>query len=628
MPDSANDATTKCGVALTIVLSILTSTVCASIGGSAEALQGETWTVMVYMAADALPELPWADDINEMEDFDHVDGLNVVALVDPYGPDNTMLLEVAEDPNRLDPTIVSEEIPYVDEADMAFSGTLYQFILTSYDMFPADRLVLVLWGHGAGWRGVCPDGYDLLTLPELGMGLKNATEDIGRTLDMVIIDSCAEGTVECMYEIREYADYLVASEKSVQADGLPYDSVLGALSADLGQSVEDFGRAVVDGFIDWAIYGSFYSATMALYDLSTMDELAARLGTLSQLGYKYDRLFGDQTRQALIDAESYDDDWAADVGDFTGRLRRADLPLEIKDSVLRFVLAYANTTVYFRTYSHLNPADGQSVENASGATIYAPAANGTDATYADLQIASTSWYEFGLVVRTDDAQAPNDLEVELTYSDSPDDEDDGWDTATLAWPGTAYPGTVFEAWVFGSYPGGIMLITTITSSEQQIDVSGVFGHLLVAASSSLDGSAVSYREIDIDFLNGTVELSVEVMRQGVPQVDGYEVALLRADGTTLFLELSDGSYHRELNVSSEVLLGGMYAIQVKDLDSGQVVGWARVVLWEPGAQLSIEVIAPSEETNDILPITMVLIIIASAASIAAFALLGRKPRKP
>jgi hypothetical protein len=173
-----------------------------------------------------------------------------------------------------------------------------------------------------------------------------------------------------------------------------------------------------------------------------------------------------------------------------------------------------------------------------------------------------------------------------------------------------------------------MLVTTMTSSEQHIDVSGVFGHLLVAASSSLDGSAVSYQEIDIDFLNGTVELSVDVVRQGVPQVDGYEVALLRPDGTALVLELSDGSYHRELNVSSEVLLGGMYALEVKDLDTGDVVGWDRVILWESGAQLSIEVIAPSEKTNDIMPLAIVLIIVASAASVAAFALIGRKPRKP
>jgi hypothetical protein len=351
----------------------------------------------------------------------------------------------------------------------------------------------------------------------------------------------------------------------------------------------------------------------------------ARLGTLSQLGYRYDRLFGDQTRQALIDAESYDEVWAADIGDFAGRLRRADLPLEIKDSVLRFVLAYANTTVYFRTYSHLDPIDGQSVENASGATIYAPAVDSADAAYADLQIASTPWYEFGMEVRTDDAQVPNNQNVELTYSDSPDDEDDEWDTATLTWPGTANPGTAFEAWVFGSYPGGVMLITTITSSEQQIDIYGVFGRLLVAASSSADGYAVSYQEVNVDFLNGTVELSVQITRQGVPQGDGYEVALLRPGETSLALEQGDGSYRRELNVSSEVLLGEMYALEVRDIDTGDVVGWARVVLWESGTQLSIEVIAPGEETNDILPLVIVLIIVSSAASVAAFALLRRKP---
>ena len=590
-------------------------------------LQDQTWTVMVYMAADALPELPWENDINEMESVDHGEGLDIIALVDPYGPSNTMLLDVKEDPNWLDPAIVSEEIPFVTEADMSSAGMLTLFIETSAARHPADRYVLVLWGHGAGWRGVCLDGYDLLTLPELGSALESATDTLGRSLDMVIIDSCAEGTLECAYEIREHADYLAASEMNVQADGLPYDSVFEALAADLHQSPADFGEAVIDAYIDWAYYGSYYSATMALYDLSAMDDLLGRLGALSEQGYRYDRLFGDQMRNATLDAESYDDEWAVDAGDLVGELRRADLPLEMKESLLRLVPAYQQAIAYFRAYSHPNPADGLKAEAASGATIYAPSAESADAAYSDLEIALTPWFNFGFIVRSDDETWQNELGVEVMYSDSADDDDSAWDIAVLTWQNVSGAGAPFQAWVFGSYGVGVSLLSVTVSDVPMITVEGFFGTLIVAVSASLYVYAAAYEELTIE-LHGTIELQVEVDRSGVPQDDGYDVALIRPGAEALELTPRNGLFWIDLNVPSEVDLGCMYAIRVTEHDTGDVVGETVVVLWDSSANASVDLLPPKTEEDKMAVIVIAAATLASTILVAAYAVRWRRSRCP
>ena len=136
-----------------------------------------TWTLMVYMAADVSDELPWLQDINEMEAAYQASGTSVVALLDPPGDGDSRLLEIAHDEGFFDPDIVSvdvedegEVIPVSGEVNMGSPDTLRDFIEFSAANYPADHLVLVLWGHGAGWMGLCPDGFDLLTLPELRDG--------------------------------------------------------------------------------------------------------------------------------------------------------------------------------------------------------------------------------------------------------------------------------------------------------------------------------------------------------------------------------------------------------------------------------------------------------------------------
>ena len=53
-----------------------------------------TWTIMVYMADNYVPGLPWQDNINQMEAANQSPGSNIVVLVHPLGSNDSMLLQI------------------------------------------------------------------------------------------------------------------------------------------------------------------------------------------------------------------------------------------------------------------------------------------------------------------------------------------------------------------------------------------------------------------------------------------------------------------------------------------------------------------------------------------------------
>src|SRR4030067_289201 len=83
-------------------------------------------------------------------------GVLVIALVDPPGPGNSRYLRIVHDPNSSD-AIVSSDIDDHgavvpgSEVNTADPLTLANFVGFTAASFPADRYVLVLWGHGVGW---------------------------------------------------------------------------------------------------------------------------------------------------------------------------------------------------------------------------------------------------------------------------------------------------------------------------------------------------------------------------------------------------------------------------------------------------------------------------------------------
>jgi len=537
-----------------------------------QTLQSEpSWTVMVYMANDFSVTLPWQENVNSMEAAPQAEGVNVIVLIDNEENGDSVLLRIEHDEaGATGAAVVSTEVddggavvPVSGEVDMANPATLTDFVVFCADEFPADRLVLVLWGHGAGWYGLCPDGSDLLTLPEVGDALQDAMTDMGRRLDVTVVDACAEATLEMIAQIRPYSDYFVAAQNAVPYQGLPYEDILGSLAEDKGQSVEEFCSAIVSLYVEYSWYVSPYSATMAAFDLDEMGTVLSLLDLLSAQGIKYGSIFHDVINDALSDAEYYDTEWYVDLVDLLTVIHESDLPLEVRILALETAIAFRESTISFQKYDHPDPHDGIHVEHANGAVIFVPSTSPYEAEYCSLALSvSGTWDEFAMLARTVMAPGPIEPGPTLAYSDSDDDGLD--DTALLAWE-PAYP--IVEVWVYSRLPNGILFIASETSTSSTVSIHGPVGDLVIAASAvNTDGEAVSYSTVNAT-LFAVMELRIVFLADGQTSGDRYDVQIVSSTYSGYALR-EGGAQVARLTIPTQAAVGEMVLVRVM---SGQDV---------------------------------------------------------
>ena len=578
----------------------------SSFGTQDSAALPTSWTIMVYMAADSSGALPWEDDINEMEAAQQAAGTNIVALVDPSGPANTMLLRINHDPNGLDGTIVSAHIDdggaiiSGNEVDMADPLTLSSFIGFATSRYPAQRNILILWGHGAEWHGMCPDGLDLLTLPELESALSNATTSLGKTLDIIAVDACAEGSIEMAYEIREYAKFFVASEKDVPFEGLPYVTVLNHLAANVDQPSETIGSMIADDYVTWGSTSSTYSVTMGVFNLSRMDALVGRLGELSFLAKAYDGLFHSVLQSALTAAESYENDWGMDFGNLMHQFMVRDLPLEVKHKALETALAYSDVVVHFRRYSNPDPIDGIFANHSSGLVILAPGNGPEDSGYASLDLGASIWDEFSRLVRRTASDNDSMEGPSLTY---PGGDADFANAVVLDWP-DGYENET--AYVFRNEQPGMVLVSVLSSDQGWIRIDRVLGNLTISASATINGSIVTYKVLDVR-LHDLVPVNVTLHSCGrVIDGIGYSVTLIAVWGRTT-TQYNGQAFTTQVLVPDVFNVGELTTVEVTD-GHGHVVGISRFIVNPNGNDVDIEVFHEESDLGTVVALLLISIL--------------------
>ena len=75
-------------------------------------------------------------------------------------------------------------------------------------------------------------------------------KEIGK-VDILSYDACLMQMAEVLYEVKDYADYVVGSEETVPGQGFPYDAILPSFAE--GKSSGELASAMVSG------YDAFYS---------------------------------------------------------------------------------------------------------------------------------------------------------------------------------------------------------------------------------------------------------------------------------------------------------------------------------------------------------------------------------
>lgn len=233
------------------------------------------WTVMMYLDADdETLEQDILIDLNEAERVGSTANMNIVAQVDRFdgGYDgmgdwtSTKRFLVKKD-NDLT-KIRSDELDDLGEVAMGDSATLVEFINWAAATYPAQRYILIMSDHGAGWIGGWFDpapggrgnddiyladifGDDGLWLMELDRALGEARTQTGfNNFEVIALDVCLMGQAEVYSMLANHANYGVASEEVVPSVGLAYTDWLSKLAKNPQMSGAEVARNMVTGFID------------------------------------------------------------------------------------------------------------------------------------------------------------------------------------------------------------------------------------------------------------------------------------------------------------------------------------------------------------------------------------------
>lgn len=240
---------------------------------SAAGPSDQTWTVMLYQDADdKILEEDIFLDLNEAERVGSNDNVQIVAQLDRFssgfaGDGNWTSARryyVTRDDDLQ--TINSELVQDLGEVNMADSRTLVDFVVWAAENYPADKYVLIMSDHGAGWPGGWSDpdpstptdnslpitaalGNDLY-LMEIDQALGEIRAQTGiDQFELIGMDACLMGGVEIFAALAPHARYAVASQEVEPALGWAYAGFLEQLATNPGINGGDLGRLIVDSYI-------------------------------------------------------------------------------------------------------------------------------------------------------------------------------------------------------------------------------------------------------------------------------------------------------------------------------------------------------------------------------------------
>lgn len=134
-------------------------------------------------------------------------------------------------------------------ASMGKPETLTAFLDYCYTNYPAESYGLVLWDHGNGpMAGYGQDELymDSLSLAELVQALDDSPFGKENKLAFLGFDACLMSSAEVAWSLRDYAQYMIASEEVIPGNGWDY-RFLGSLNGAPLDGAQ-VGRTVVDSY--------------------------------------------------------------------------------------------------------------------------------------------------------------------------------------------------------------------------------------------------------------------------------------------------------------------------------------------------------------------------------------------
>lgn len=355
-------------------------------------------TVLIYFVADNNLAAYVADDLDELKagiaTYGLFDSQHVLAYVDRGG--QASLIELVEQ-NGVAVEKIVKTYPDRNSTGVAEMQEVFDDVFQN-EAYQAESYGFVYWSHGDGWmpyplpatRWVGQDtgsGDNRMNLSELKQVLDSAPH-----FDFIMFDACFMQSVEVAYELRDYADYYIASPTETPGPGAPYDAIFPYM-LEKGASeklAEAYFNVYQDMYqkvgTDWQ-----YGVSIAVVKTSELEQLASVTQQVLQ-GIESETDCS-MLRKQVFDYDKrilntyYVDDYIG-YYDFQNMMESLLPPSNYEEWKSSFVLALIYWSTTPQNYSSF--VGSFSMTGANGVSHYIPSSPDTDACEA---YRSLAWYE-------------------------------------------------------------------------------------------------------------------------------------------------------------------------------------------------------------------------------------------
>jgi hypothetical protein len=166
--------------------------------------------------------------------------------------------------------------------NMGDASTLTDFLDYGYQNYASKKYDLIFWNHGGAIDGSEYDDLyakDNLKADELGKAFNKSYFGKDNKLELIIFRTCLNGSVEIASTLKDYSDYMVASEEVTM--GYSWGSLFTTLNnISKEDGAKEFGKKFIDGYMTYidAYTGRSYGSNRvysvyALIDLSKITNL-------------------------------------------------------------------------------------------------------------------------------------------------------------------------------------------------------------------------------------------------------------------------------------------------------------------------------------------------------------------
>ncbi len=308
----------------------------AATGGTPARAPRKAWTVLVYLAGDNNLDEAGADDLAEMKSVGSTDEVDVVAQFDRAGASGRTYRYRL----RKGTTLAQDRVASLGETNTGDPAVLEAFLIWGVETYPAERTLVVLWNHGAGWddtdlyrmarggagrdraraasgrtprsRGVRraevrrvaarlrrtvfatsvakavstrailfdDNAQDFLDNLELKRVVAKVKAKLGRRIDVLGMDACLMAMAEVAYQVRGAVAVQVGSEELEPGDGWPYAAILAKLAARPSMTARELGSVIVDAYL--ASYRASDVVTQSALDLARIVDLRQAVDGLAR----------------------------------------------------------------------------------------------------------------------------------------------------------------------------------------------------------------------------------------------------------------------------------------------------------------------------------------------------------